>query len=95
MPPGEKVTRKLANGYSVTMQQPEGFKMRDFRLWAEAESRGDLATCYEYLAKVIVDWDWPLDPVDPNSYDELTVQEYRQINQAVSSYMQAEATAKN
>lgn len=90
----EQITKKLPCGHTITVGG--GLKMKDFRRWVEAEKQGELGQVYPYLAKVVVAWDWTeLDPSRAESYDELEIAEYRQVVQAVSEWLTAEATAKN
>lgn len=92
--PVERVTKPLLCGHKITISGR--LKMGEFRRWTEAETQGDLATCYEYLARLIEAWDWEeLDPRNTASYDELEMREYRQINEAVAEYLRAEGLAKN
>ncbi len=84
----------LACGHTITLAG--SLKMKDFRRLGEAEKAGDLTESYTYLAQLIKAWDWPgLDPRDPASYDELEIGEYRQVLEAISEYLLAEATGKN
>lgn len=90
----ERVTKKLACGHSLTLSG--SVKMKEFRVWAKAEQEGDFEAAYRYLTRVVEAWDWDgLDPHDPASYDELEMNEYRQLNQAVSDWLRAEAASKN
>lgn len=90
----ERVTKKLACGHSITLAGR--IIMKDFRAWVKADKEGDFEASYGYLAQVIEAWDWDgLDPDAPASYDELELREYRQINEAVSEWVQAEAASKN
>ena len=90
----EKVTKKLACGHSITLSG--SLRMKEFRAWVKADKEGDFEASYGYLARVIEAWDWEgLAPGDPASYDELELREYRQINEAVSEWVQAEAASKN
>jgi len=91
-----RVTKKLPCGKSITLEGR--LRMGEMRLWSEAERQGNLMTCYEYLAKIIVAWDFegdPTDPTDPKGYDNLWANEYQQVNKAAGDYMTAEAASKN
>jgi hypothetical protein len=89
----ETVKKKLGCGKSVTLGG--ALKMGDFRRWVKAEQEGDFETSYKYLSRIVQEWDWELDPAKVASYDELTMAEYRQLNEAVSAWLMAEAAAKN
>ena len=84
----------LKCGHTITIEG--SLKMGDFRRWVAAEKEGDLEAVYKYLAKIVKTWDWEgLDPKQPASYDELELGEYRQVVQAVSEWLMAEAASKN
>ena len=90
----ELTQKALPCGHSITIAG--SLKMGEFRRWVAAEKEGDLEAVYPYLAKVVTAWDWAdLDPKAPESYDELLLSEYRQVVQAVSEYLMAEAASKN
>jgi len=86
-------TVTLTDGHTITIGGR--VTMGDFRRWAKAEQSGDLETVYQHLAKVIIRWDYPGDPKAPESYDDLTFQEYRLINEAVAAWLRDEVAAKN
>lgn len=84
----------LKCGHAITIEG--SLKMGDFRRWMAAEKEGDLAGIYKFLAKLVKTWDWPgLDPQNPDSYDELDMHEYQQINKAILAYITDEAASKN
>ena len=90
----KSVKKELACGKSITVSG--SLKMKDFRKWVKAEQEGDLDVAYTHLSKVIVKWDFDgLDPKNPESFDELELVEYQQVNQAVSEWLRAEVESKN
>ena len=84
----------LPCGHKISIEGT--LKMRELRAWAAAEDRGDWLACYGYLTRFVKAWDWEgLDPSQPESYDELEMMEYKEINQAISDYIRGEAARKN
>jgi hypothetical protein len=75
----------LKSGNKVTIAGT--LTMREFRQWLEAEKSGDLTVSYKLLAKLISSWDYPFDPKNPDSFDNLTITEYQEIVQAVAKYL--------
>ena len=75
----------LKNGKKVTFSG--SLKMKEFRTWLQMEQSGNVGASYEYLAKLISEWDYSLDPSDPASYDELTIPEYRELVEAAAKYL--------
>ncbi|MCK4302633.1 MAG: hypothetical protein KAY24_00130 [Candidatus Eisenbacteria sp.] len=92
-PLGENTIR-LENGKRVTFGG--SLRMKDLSAWNKAETTGDLTTCYLYLSKLIVAWDWEeLDPNDPTSIGELWLEEYAEINDGVGQYLARKRLGKS
>lgn len=85
---------KLDCGHEITVAG--SLKMKDFRRWIKAEQEQEFLPIYEFLAKLVVAWDWPdLNPRDPASYDELDLPEYKQVAAAASDWLKQGVDAKN
>lgn len=90
----ELTQKTLPCGHIVTIEG--GLKMGEFRRWMTAEKEAKYELVYPYLAKLVKVWDWPdLDPKDPDSYDQLDMDEYRQVVEAVSQHIVAATASKN
>ncbi len=87
------VTRTLSDGHVVTIGGR--VTMGDFRRWAKAERAGEFEAVYKHLAQVVQAWDYEGDPSQPESYDDLTFQEYRRVNEAAGEWLRSEVEAKN
>ena len=69
--------------------------MREFRVWMDADTRGDFGACYDAVAKIVAGWNREEDCKDPISYDALTVREFRQLTKAVLKYLTSDTDLKN
>ena len=69
--------------------------MREFRVWMDADTRGDFEVCYDTVAKIVVGWNREEDCKDPISYDALTVREFRQLTKAALKYLTSDTDLKN
>lgn len=58
-------------------------KMKHFRAYWLAVAKGNWAEQDKFFARVVKQWQWQLDPNDPNSYGELGVAEYKQVQNAI------------
>ena len=57
--------------------------MRDIRTWDTDVRAGDLLKVYERMSQVVKAWPFDGDPAKPESYDNLTPQQYGQVFSAV------------
>ena len=96
-PAGSMVILDDAGFEKAWLVMPHDFRMGDLRKWGDAEVAGDLLTVYGYLARVVVAWDGfatDKSPSDPESYDELTVPQYRRLATAVGTWIQNNSGGK-
>ena|SRR3990172_7464865 len=63
----------------------DGVKMKDFRAYWQAVARGDWAGQDKFFSLVVRSWPFELDPVDPNSFQELELDEYVSVQAAIRS----------
>jgi hypothetical protein len=88
------ITKALPDGHTITVGGR--VTMGQFRAWARAEQEGQFEAVYKHLAAVVQGWDYDAgDPRQPESYDNLTFTEYRQVNEAVVGWLRSEVEAKN
>lgn len=57
--------------------------MKDFRAYWTAVAKGDWQGQDEFFAKVVQSWEYDLDPSLADSYRELSVSEYNQVQKAI------------
>lgn len=67
-------------------------KMRDYRAFMKASQHIteslDTSELYPYLAKFVKAWPYAGDPSVPESYDELTILEFREVAKHVNDAFQ-------
>ena len=81
---------KTAQGWKIDLSSWE--TMRDVRQFTDAQRSGDLGKVFEACAGIIKEWEFDGDPTDPDAYDDLTPQQWKQtqaeVNKAVSAFFQ-------
>lgn len=63
----------------------DGVKVKDFRAYWTAVKRGDWAGQDRFFALVVRQWQYPLNPNQPESYGELDLMQYLQVQKAISN----------
>ena len=58
-----------------------GWKQRDKREFILVQNQNDDALIYPYIARSVVSWPYPLDPKSLDSYDELGIDEFREVGE--------------
>lgn len=63
----------------------DGVKMKDFRAYWQAVARSDWAGQDKFFSLVVKSWPYNLDPLDPDSFQELELGEYVSVQAAIRS----------
>lgn len=70
------------NGIVVSF---DGVKVKEFRAYWIAVARGDFDAQDRFFARVVKRWPYELDPGDPKSYGELTLDEFQPVRIALQA----------
>jgi len=73
----------------TTIKQWKMKEKREFmRLMNSATAGEDEAASYPFLAKIVTRWPYKLNPADPASYDELTVEQFDEVLSQIKAAFQ-------
>ena len=75
----------MAEGDAVAVEKPvitfdfSDWKQKDKRAFIAAQVSNDDAVIYPFIARSVVAWPWALDPKVPENYDELGIDDFREV----------------
>ena len=101
-PTGESQTPRVADGWQISLEFKQ-WKMKDKRAFDNLLVRADTdenayideAESYPHLMRLIEKWPYPLDPKDPASYDELTVEQFQECwTQIYAAFLELQQRTK-